>query len=107
LESAISRPGFVKAYTPEEATAPRLAAEIAYGIIMNHPFPDGNKRTAFLVVNEYLRDAGTPLVDETPERIAADPSLMGDIGAAHDKVASNQISIEQLAQIYVEALSKK
>lgn len=107
LESAISRPSFLVAYKPEQATAPRLAAELAVGVIQNHPFPDGNKRTAFLMVNEYLRDAGKPLVDNTPENIAADPEVMKIIGTAHDRVATNDITAEELARIYVDVLSRK
>jgi death-on-curing protein len=57
LESAMARPQNAAAYgSPDAAT---LAAAYAYGIARNHPFVDGNKRTAavvsetFLVLNRY------------------------------------------------------
>lgn len=46
LESALARPRNLHAYT--EATIPDLAATLTFGIVMNHPFIDGNKRTGFL-----------------------------------------------------------
>lgn len=57
LESAMARPLNLVAYeTPDVAD---LAASYAFGIARNHPFVDGNKRTAavvsetFLVLNGY------------------------------------------------------
>ncbi len=50
LESAVQRPAWTAHYNPNASTH-QLAAELAYGIIMNHPFADGNKRTAFLAAN--------------------------------------------------------
>lgn len=44
LESAMSRPRNLAAYG--EPDAAQLAASYAFGIARNHPFVDGNKRTA-------------------------------------------------------------
>ena len=61
LESAMARPKNLVAYGEPDAAA--LAASYAYGIARNHPFVDGNKRTAavvseaFLVLNGYTLDA--------------------------------------------------
>jgi len=61
LESAMARPQNLSAY--EEPDAASLAAAYAYGIARNHPFVDGNKRTAavvsetFLVLNGYALGA--------------------------------------------------
>lgn len=46
LESALARPRNLQAYTG--ATVPEMAASLTFGIVMNHPFIDGNKRTGFL-----------------------------------------------------------
>lgn len=46
LESALARPQNLHAYT--DATVPELAATLTFGIVMNHPFVDGNKRTGYL-----------------------------------------------------------
>lgn len=61
LDSAMARPRNVAAYG--EPDAAELAAAYAYGIARNHPFVDGNKRTAavvsetFLALNGYRLDA--------------------------------------------------
>lgn len=53
LESALARPRNLWAYGPE-ASLHELAAAYAYGICRNHPFVDGNKRTAFLAAAVFL-----------------------------------------------------
>ena len=61
VESAMGRPVNQAAYGDPDAAA--LAAAYAFGIARNHPFVDGNKRTAavtaetFLVLNGYRLDA--------------------------------------------------
>ncbi len=53
LESALARPQQLAAYgAPDVAD---LAAAYAFGIAKNHPFVDGNKRTAFLLAEGFLR----------------------------------------------------
>jgi death-on-curing protein len=52
LESALGRPLQQAHYgTPDVAD---LAAAYAYGIARNHPFVDGNKRTAFVAAELFL-----------------------------------------------------
>jgi death on curing protein len=52
FESALARAQQVAAYgEPDVAT---LAAAYGYGISRNHPFLDGNKRTAFVAVELFL-----------------------------------------------------
>jgi death-on-curing protein len=53
LSSALARPLNLHAYgeTPDAAS---LAAAYAFGIARNHPFLDGNKRTAFVVMELFL-----------------------------------------------------
>jgi len=61
LESAMARPLSLAAYGEPDAAA--LAAAYAFGIARNHPFVDGNKRTAmvvsetFLILNGYTLNA--------------------------------------------------
>lgn len=52
LESAISKPQQLFAYS--SPTLPEMAASYAAGIVLNHPFLDGNKRTGFLVAATFL-----------------------------------------------------
>lgn len=61
LQSALAKPQQLAAYGNPDAFD--LAAAYAYGIARNHPFIDGNKRTAwvvarlFLLLHDYDRDA--------------------------------------------------
>ena len=62
LESALARPRNVEAYgQPDWAD---LAAAYGFGIARNHPFVDGNKRTAFVAVELFLKLNGYRLTAE-------------------------------------------
>ena len=52
LESALARPMNLAAYEGPDAAA--LAASYAVGLAKNHPFVDGNKRTAFVALELFL-----------------------------------------------------
>jgi death on curing protein len=52
LDSALARPRNLAVYGNPDAAA--LAAAYAFGIARNHPFIDGNKRTAFVVSVVFL-----------------------------------------------------
>ncbi|MEO7853466.1 MAG: type II toxin-antitoxin system death-on-curing family toxin [Rubrivivax sp.] len=52
FESALARPQNLVAYGDPDA--PDLAAAYGFGIARNHPFIDGNKRTAFVAVELFL-----------------------------------------------------
>ncbi|HEY1686193.1 MAG TPA: type II toxin-antitoxin system death-on-curing family toxin [Tepidisphaeraceae bacterium] len=54
LESALARPRQQFAYADPTPEIPVLAAAYAYGIARNHPFIDGNKRTAAVVCETFL-----------------------------------------------------
>jgi death-on-curing protein len=53
LESVIARPQNKYGYEPDGGL-PALAASLAYGVIRNHPFVDGNKRTGLLCIRAFL-----------------------------------------------------
>lgn len=55
LESALARPKNLLAYSELEPDLADLAAAYAFGIARNHPFVDGNKRTAFVVCRMFLK----------------------------------------------------
>src|SRR5438477_7364645 len=59
LESALSKPQNLFAY--RSPTLPEMAASYAAGIILNHPFVDGNKRTGFMVAAIFLEVNGMVL----------------------------------------------
>jgi death-on-curing protein len=52
LESALARPRNQWAYG--ETDLCKLAAAYAYGMARNHPFTDGNKRTAWVLARLFL-----------------------------------------------------
>lgn len=54
LQSALARPQQAAAYASSEI--PVLAALYALGIIKNHPFVDGNKRVAAVLLELFLRE---------------------------------------------------
>jgi death-on-curing protein len=56
LESALSKPRNLFAY--ESPSHAEMAASYASGIILNHPFVDGNKRTGFMVAAVFLETNG-------------------------------------------------
>lgn len=60
FESALARPQNVAAYGNPDAAD--LAASYGVGLAKNHPFIDGNKRTAFVAVELFLALNGHDLV---------------------------------------------
>ena len=52
LDSALARP--VNRWTYGEDDPASLAAAYAYGVARNHPFIDGNKRTAWVLARLFL-----------------------------------------------------
>ena len=85
LESALNRPLNKWAY--ETAELPELAAAYGYGIARNHPFVDGNKRTALLAMYTFLGLNNVDFV--VPEADAAAMILA---------LAAGQVSEESLAR---------
>lgn len=69
LESAMARPQNLAGYGDPDAAA--LAAAYAYGIARNHPFIDGNKRTAAVVSETFLLLNGYALTATDAELVVA------------------------------------
>lgn len=75
LASALNRPKTKFAYD-SSATLYDLAAAYSFAIAKNHPFVDGNKRTAFvcgslfLELNQFELDASEPEASITFESLA-------------------------------------
>ncbi|MDK9725069.1 MAG: type II toxin-antitoxin system death-on-curing family toxin [Sterolibacteriaceae bacterium MAG5] len=59
FDSALARPLNLAAY--DEPDTADLAASYAVGLAKNHPFVDGNKRTAFVAMELFLALNGTEL----------------------------------------------
>ena len=86
LESALARPKNLFTYSEKDLSIARFAASYAKGIISNHPFVDGNKRTAFTVSLTFLKLNGLEVTAPKEDRVLAFWSL-----------AAGEISEEQLA----------
>ena len=68
LESALARPQNLFAYGECDVAA--LAGAYAFGIARNHPFVDGNKRTAFVACELFLAANGYDLTASDEECLA-------------------------------------
>ena len=62
LLSALARPQHLHAYAEVEPDISALAAAYAFGIARNHPFLDGNKRTALVASRTFLLLNGSNLL---------------------------------------------
>lgn len=69
LESAMARPQNLALYSNPDLS--ELAASYAYGIARNHPFVDGNKRTAAVVSETFLVLNGGNLLATDAELVVA------------------------------------
>lgn len=69
LDSAMARAPNLAAYGEPDAAA--LAAAYAFGIARNHPFIDGNKRTAAVVSETFLALNGYTLEASDAELVVA------------------------------------
>ena len=69
LESALDRPRNLLAYEPQLSVF-RLAATLCVGIAKNHPFNDGNKRTALLATRAFLYLNGQELEPSQADEVA-------------------------------------
>lgn len=69
LESALARPVNRWSYGEDDRAA--LAAAYAFGVSRNHPFIDGNKRTAWVLARLFLALNGAMMVFEANDAIRA------------------------------------
>jgi death-on-curing protein len=67
VEGALARPPNLFHY--EKGDLPVLAAAYAHGISKNHPFNDGNKRTAFISAYVFLALNGLELTLTEPKAV--------------------------------------
>jgi death-on-curing protein len=85
FESAMARPRNLAAYGDPDAAA--LAASYAFGLARNHPFVDGNKRTAAVVMEAFLNANGFELRANDAEIVVTILAL-----------AAGELGEEELAQ---------
>ena len=91
LESAMARPQNLAQYGEPDIAA--LAASYAFGIARNHPFVDGNKRTAAVVSETFVLLNGAELLANDAELVVAFVAL-----------AAGELSEDELADWFREHL---
>ncbi len=91
FESAMARPKNLSHYGDPDAAA--LAASYAFGLARNHPFIDGNKRTAAVVSEGFLAKNGYTLEATNNEIVVVFISL-----------ASGELSEAELAAWFRERI---
>jgi death-on-curing protein len=91
LESALARPKNLLAYSEQAPSLAQLAAAYAKGIVANHPFVDGNKRTGFIVSVTFLRLIGIELTAPKEDRVLT-----------FWKLAAGDLTEEELALWFAE-----
>jgi death-on-curing protein len=67
LASALERPRMAAQY--EEADLIRQAAHLVWGLLKNHPFNQGNKRTAVALAFSFLERHGLAVVAERDDTV--------------------------------------
>lgn len=92
LESAMSRPVNRWAYGEDDMAS--LAAAYAFGIARNHPFADGNKRTAWVVARTFLKLNDKELIFDPVDAVRTVQNL-----------AAGELSEEELADWFRQRLS--
>jgi death-on-curing protein len=93
LESALARP--INKWNYGEADIAALAAAYAFGIARNHPFVDGNKRTAWVLARLFIALNGRHL------RFAAADAIETMLA-----LAAGQLSEVEMADWFPERLAE-
>lgn len=93
LLSALARPQNLYTYSEETPVISALAASLAHGIAKNHPFIDGNKRTALVVSRTFLLLNGFNIEASQEEKYLT-----------FLKLAEGNLSEEELAHWFREKL---
>jgi death on curing protein len=85
LDSALQRP--INKMSYESPDLPALAAAYAFGIARNHPFIDGNKRTALVASRTFL------LINGYQVSASADEKLRTFIALAEGHLSEDDLAI--------------
>jgi len=71
LDSALARPQQLHTYGQPSPDLADLAASLAYGLARNHPFVDGNKRTAHVCYRAFVVLNGAELIATDEDKYVA------------------------------------
>lgn len=92
LESALAKP--VNAWNYGENDLCAIAAAYAFGLARNHPFTDGNKRTAWVLARLFLR------LNESDITFAKEDAI-----ATMQALAAGELSEGELADWFCEHIA--
>lgn len=87
LSASLANPKHYFFYTEPKPDLPAIAARYAHSIIANHPFGDGNKRTAAVVCELFLVLNGVELGATDEEAYAM-----------YMKLASSEVDADEFAE---------
>lgn len=71
LESALARPVHLLNYSDVVPAIYELAAAYAFGVARNHPYFDGNKRSAYIIMRTFLLLNGADIAATEDEKYDA------------------------------------
>src|SRR6266852_6285151 len=86
LSSALARPRNLLAYTKPRPDLAALAAAYAFGIARDHPFVDGNKRTALVAMRTFL------LLNEVDLKASQDEKYLSIRSLAQGKLTEAELA---------------
>jgi death-on-curing protein len=86
LESALARPKNIWAYAESPPGLAALASAYAFGISSNHPFVDGNKRSALMVSFVFLE------INRLEVTATQEEAFVTILGLAAGEIAEDQLS---------------
>ena len=99
LEAVVASPMVAK-YDGKEENIFQLAANLAEQIMKKHAYKDGNKRTAYLAADMFLKINGYKLHD-TP---MTNDAVNTDIANMHEAVMTNRLDAKRLG-LYYESIA--
>jgi death-on-curing protein len=102
LESALARPQQLHAYGDPTPDLADLAASLAHSLARNHPFVDGNKRTAIVACEIFIELNGAVLEAENAELFPAVLALAEGKLSTEEFVAWLRARIPPLAKNQVQ-----
>jgi death on curing protein len=86
LSSALARPKNLLAYGEPPPDLASLAAAYAYGIARNHPFVDGNKRTALVAARTFL------ILNEVDLNATQDEKVLTFLNLAEGAISEEELA---------------
>ncbi|OAA33196.1 DOC family protein [Moelleriella libera RCEF 2490] len=98
LDSAVDSPMNHKHYGQTDLF--QLAGILAGKVILNHPYQDGNKRTALYAADMFLKINGYQLQKNPMANNDTDAELNENLANAHVLVATGQWTAEDLGTYY-------